>query len=343
MIVEPVPTDPRSRRRRVAARLGLLLPAALLAGVVGVGLAGPSVRVRPAAMPSASTPADGTAVAASPSPGGDPATAAHPVAEGDTGFPSNVDDVPVRTVVHALAARVAGSGGVIAVAGFLGVMAAPAACGDDSLGTLGPLCERSAILAEWPWSPTGSDSFAGIGPHIHVRVPVGVRLPDAVARSLPGAGGAPPPVVAIGRFDALPPSGCSAAGVPCDEGFSLDGIAWAGGAAFPLRPVIDAGIDGNPSEWMLHNQPLAETRVLDPAATVLVAALLRPHTLAAIDPAAAVAAEAGGAPRGLVWYVRGVETASNPTAYPLGQGAPRLVWAVVDDVSGVVVARGEDR
>jgi hypothetical protein len=44
----------------------------------------------------------------------------------------------------------------------------------------------------------------------------------------------------------------------------------------------------------------------------------------------------------VVWYVRGLERGYDPTAYPLGAGPPRVVWAVVDDLTGGVVARGTE-
>ena len=90
---------------------------------------------------------------------------------------------------------------------------------------------------------------------------------------------------------------------------------------------------------MLHNQPIADVAAIGSSGTILVEALLRPETVASVDPAAGVALAARPSPAGLVWYVRGLDTRYDAIRYPLGQSPPRLTWIVLDDVTGAVIAR----
>ena len=57
---------------------------------------------------------------------------------------------------------------------------------------------------------TGGASFADLGPHVHVHVPIGIRLPADLARTTPLIGSPPLPAVVVGRFDAKPLPGCTA-------------------------------------------------------------------------------------------------------------------------------------
>ena len=62
--------------------------------------------------------------------------------------------------------------------------------------------------------------------------------------------------------------------------------------------------------------------------------------MAEIDPAAAAEMTAGPEPRGLVWYVRALEKADDPTRLPMGDDPPRLSWVVLDETTGATLARG---
>jgi hypothetical protein len=340
MIVEPVPTRPRSPLRRAAGWLGMALPPVLLVGVVAVGILGRPAEDEPAG--GAATPG---APASLPSPAAmpEPVTSADPglgAVDGGPAWPTVAADLAVRSVTDALEIRSrAVADRVLAVAGYLGVLTPPAGCPAETADGLGPWCERRGMLVEQPWVTSGGGVFAPLGVHLHPRFPVAVRVPDAIAGTTREAGGGPVPVVLVGRFE---PDGelCREIGPQCEARFLVDQVAWVDGAAFPSRPVFDEGVDGSPTEWMLLHQLDAEGAAIGWSGTVLVSALLRPETLEQVDPAAAAVLATRRAPAGLVWYVRALETDYDPTRYPLGQSPPRLRWIVLDDTTGEVIARG---
>src|SRR3990172_13040852 len=107
MIVEPVPTNPRSPVRRGVRLAGVTLPLVLLVGVVAVGSLGP--KASPPRTAGAVTPhpaAPGTAVA----PGGAPAASAAAL---PTEFPDQLGGLEGRGVAAAIeAGRAGGPGGV---------------------------------------------------------------------------------------------------------------------------------------------------------------------------------------------------------------------------------------
>ncbi|OGO56448.1 MAG: hypothetical protein A2V85_03590 [Chloroflexi bacterium RBG_16_72_14] len=340
MIVEPVPTRPRSPLRRAAGWLGMALPPVLLVGVVAAGILGRPAEDKPAA--GAATPG---AAASLPAPGASTepiaTTEAGPAAaDGGPAWPTVAADLAVRSVTDALVIRSrAAPDRELAVAGYLGVLTPPEGCPAETADGLGPWCERRGMLVEQPWVTSGGGVFAPIGVHFHPRFPVGVRVPDAIAGTTREAGGGPVPVVLVGRFE--PDSAfCTRLGPSCEARFLVDQVAWVEGAAFPSRPVFDQGVDGSPTEWMTFHQLDAEVAAIGWSGTVLVSALLRAETLEQVDPAAARALATRRAPAGLVWYVRGLETGYDPTRYPLGQSPPRLRWIVLDDTTGEVIARG---
>ncbi|MEW6223035.1 MAG: hypothetical protein AB1627_00250 [Chloroflexota bacterium] len=344
MIVEPVPTRPRSPLRRAAGWLGVALPPVLLVGVVAAGVLGRPAEDRAAtgaATPDASgEPAAAVTPAAPVTAGPAAPTGPGPVAaDGGPAWPTVAADLAVRSVSNALDIRGrAAPDRMLAVAGYLGVLTPPDGCPAETAGGLGPWCERRGMLVEQPWVTSGGGVFAPIGIHLHPRFPVGVRVPDAIASTTREAGGGPVPVVLVGRFE--PDSEfCQGLGPSCEARFLVDQVAWVDGAAFPSRAVFDQGIDGLPTEWMLLHQLDAEVAAIGWSGTVLVSALLRPETLEQVDPSAADAL-ATRPPAGLVWYVRGLETGYDPTRYPLGQAPPRLRWIVLDDTTGEVIARG---
>ena len=332
MIIEPVPTNPRSPVRHGLQLAGVVLPIVLLVGVVALGSLGPK-----AMPPTALTVTGEPAVPDAPTP--EPSAEALGPSGSPSVWPRVVADLAVRTVgeVLSLRGRIAPDR-ALAVAGYLGVPTPPSDCPGQPTGSLGPLCERRGMLAQEPWVMSGGGVFAPIGAHLHPRFPVGVRLAEPVAGTTRDAGGGPVPVVLVGRFE---PDGdlCRDIGPECEARFLVDQLAWVNGAAFPVRPVIDDGVDGNPAEWMLIRQLDAEVAAIGWSGTVLVSALLHPETVARVDPAAADALAAGPRAAGLVWYVRGLETDYDPTRYPLGRSPPRLAWVVLDDVTGEVLAR----
>ncbi len=345
MIIEPVPTTPRTPRRRLAHLAAVVAPVALLAVIAGGGLLGGAMApTRNGDAGATSEPGRGAEGDPPTSDPGPAVTARPPTArivetDGSTRFPTVVAGLGVHTVVEALALRDDDAlGRPLAVAGYLGVLYPPATCDGGLLGLLGPACERVGVLAQAPWSFSGGAVFAGLGPHVHPRFPVGVTLPAGIDRTTAAARGAPIPVVVIGAFETAP-AGCGQPDDPCDARFLAYGIAWADGATFSAPPTLDTGLDSQPDEWILRNERVAEVAAIGWAGTILAVSLVRPATVPRLDPAAGAALTAVPPPAGLVWYVRGLETGYDAIGYPFGHATPRLTWVVVDDVTGAVLAR----
>ena len=152
MIVEPVPTDSPSRRRRALARLALAVPVVLLVGVAGVGFLARTPDADAPGLAVLATPgADPTSAAASPpaeASAQPPATIPSVLRPRRPPFPVAIDGLVVQSVPQALAGpALSGRGEVVAIAGYFGMPFEPAACG-DGLDPLGPLCERTTLLAE---------------------------------------------------------------------------------------------------------------------------------------------------------------------------------------------------
>jgi hypothetical protein len=347
MIIEPTPTTSRTPLRRAAGVLGLVTPVVLLAAVVAGGLLG-----RADGRPGASTPATATAptaararkIPASPPPAaddgvpaGDGAPAASPAA---SPFPAVVANLAVRTVDEALSARGDRTQNlIVAVSGYLGRLSGDPGCADRPLGPLGPLCTRSGVLAGQPWATSDGGRYLAVEDSLRVDFPAGVQVPDEAIQAIASSGGASIRVVLLGRFR-MAGVGCGPGSTRCVNGYTVDRIAWVDGAAVPVRAVMDTGVDGSPPEWILQHQDLAQLAAIGWSGDVLVAALLRPPTLASVDPNAARATSGEPRPLGLVWYVRGLEGGHDPIPYPMGFASPRLSWVVLDDVTGMVLARG---
>ena len=104
--------------------------------------------------------------------------------------------------------------------------------------------------------------------------------------------------------------------------------------------MFDAGLEVPLASVAYRRYDEAKTLAVGWSGTILVAAVVRPRTVAEIDPAAASAMAAAPKPRELVWYVRALETGYDPTRYPLGHAPPRLSWAVLDETTGATLARG---
>lgn len=328
MIVEPVPTDSRSRRRRVLGLLAILAPLALFALVVGVALLG-----------RAPTPDKPVAAVRQPLPSADPGPA-EAAAASETPpdatpppFPSSIDGLAVESIPEVLATLTdTQPGAVIAVAGYLGVTDPPTDCG-DGIEPLGPLCERMALFAETPWTLRGSEGLTGLGPHLHPRVPIGVYLPFAIVGTTTAAGGPPFSAVIVGRLTDTPSGNCGPVLANCEVGFDLDAVVWASDSSYGIKPFIGPQIDAIARDWVLSNQQAAEALAVGPSGVVLYTALVRPATLRTLDPAAARIVRRHPPP-GLVWYIRGVGRS-------LDRGATEtLTWAVIDDVTLEVLATG---
>ncbi len=248
-------------------------------------------------------------------------------------FPTGAAGLPVLSVPEAQGALATGEGLPIAVAGFLeGLQAADAcaAAAGDTRGPLSPLCERRARLVM-------IDDFGGrSGTHLHLRFPPGVRLPAVFEDASPDE---PMPVVIVGRGES-PGSPCAATERGCRERMTADLVAWADGDPFDPGPVFDAGLEVPPPDIAYRHLGVARSLAIGGSGTVLISAVVRPATVAAIDRDAAAALAAGPTPAGLVWYVRGLETAYGPGRYPAGDYPPRILWVLVDETTGEPLTTG---
>ena len=327
MIVEPVPAERRSRRRRALGWIAVAVPVLLLVAVAGAGFLGQEAPRKPAVAAIASAAPSASPASSSPKPFtvvSDPKSRRPP-------FPVSIDGFAVKTIPEVLAGSASDApGDVVAIGGYLGVLDPPTDCA-DGFDPLGPLCERDIVIAEIQWSMTGGASFAELGPHVHVHVPVGIRLPADLARTTPEMRGPPLPAVVVGRVDGSPEPGC----VDCETGFELDAVAWFEGLPYAARPFVGPQIDAIPEDWILRNQAEVEALTVGPDGVPLSSALVRPETLATLDRAAARAIRRHPQP-GLLWYVRGIRWSEGRPELPHRE----LVWAVIGDVSLEVVARG---
>lgn len=324
MIVQPASTNPRGPVRRALRVIGLTVPPLLLVIVVGAGLAGPKSEP---ALPEASQLAVAPSLPAPTAPS--PRLAAAPI----PAFPTVAADLEVQSVMGARPRLSSATGRPIAVAGYLSDVRAQAECTaatGDTRRLLSPLCERTARLL------TADAGTANPEAHLHVRFPPGVRLPPAFEDAGPEN---PMPVVIVGRSED-PGASCTTSTRGCGERLVADLVSWADGAPFDPGPVFDAGLEVPIAAVAYRRLDEAKTLATGWSGTVLVAAIVRPRTVAEIDPAAAAAMAAGPTPRELVWYVRALETGYDPTRYPLGYAPPRLSWAVIDETTGATLARG---
>ncbi len=264
MIVEPVPAAPRSRRRRLAARAGLAVPVLLLAAVIGAALLGESrrpprpslVAVVPAATPARRrrrTPSPSTATRRAPAATDlpDRARRAAPSAPWTTSSPSGP---PGRWTRPPACSRSPATSARPNPPATCDPRAArhrrrPGAVAErlDVGRPAGPLCTRESILALVRWSLAGSEGFSGIGPHLHVVVPVGVQLPDGIERTTMRRAAGPSASSCSGgsacrRRTAAGRSSSTATRASCSR-------ASRGRTALAVapRPVIDRGLGDEPA------------------------------------------------------------------------------------------------
>ena len=300
MIVQPTPTNPRSPLRRALRLGGLVLPVALLAVVSGAGILGTRPEPPPARPPAGeATPASPDApqfTASSLSPG--------PVAlvAADGPPPTQFGDLPATTPGELIAARDRGrSPAAVAVSGYLQVIPG-AGCAARPGGPVGPWCVRTGILADWWW--TSMSTLTGpVPPHIHLVVPVGVRLPEAVARTVDSTGGGGAHVLVVGRFDDASP--CTASGRSCGDDFVVERFAWVDGVRVGLTPLVADRLDTGDC------RPSPFTLALDDADMPLSAVLVWPAGVKDLDPAAAALAATGPSSEP-VWYLRVLDGARGP-------------------------------
>lgn len=347
MIVERVPTSPRSPAGRAIRLAGLAVPALLLAGVVTAGLLGPRPEARSAAERDASAPPS-VALAAPGSIAPAPDDAPSPVT-----FPRSARDLPVRSVAATRDAQGRNpQAHVIAVAGYLTIEDLHPSCVDRWLGSFGRSCAGRTVLADAPTRPFpsstgGGAGFGALGAHLHPTFPPGVRVPRELKAGA-GRDGSPVPVVVLGRFDPLAAGSCMPGNRGCDEAFIVERVAWVDGEIYRASTMIDPGLraDWTDPVWR-HGLDVARA-ALAPPRTLLRTVFLTATTLGEVDQAAADAVRRAitGAPGGVdptpaaLWYVRGLVRDGHAARDSSGSTGPRIVWVVVEDGTGRVLARG---
>jgi hypothetical protein len=344
MIVEPVPTSPRSPVRRGLRLLSVAVPPVLLAAFITAGALGP--RDEPPALATASPPAVADAVprttTAPMTPFLEPALAGLTFEH-----PPQVAGLPVRSVAETLAEhRTASIDRFVAIAGYLSIPGLPPECADGHLGPFDGTCELRTILADSPAvesSPsTPGVSVRGMGSHLHPRMLPGVRLPYDVADT-PSGDGEPVPVIVIGRFTDADRDTCASEGRHCGEAFAVERIAWVNGDDYPRMTMLDPALDVDWGDATWRSRRDHARSALGERRIPLAIAFATPELLRRLDPqAAALAGEVlerrGTAATSAVWYVRGLDF----DAGTVRVAPPRLAWVVVDD-AGTVLAAGDER
>jgi hypothetical protein len=323
MIVQPASLGPRSRPRRVLRVVALVAPVVLLVGVIGLGVLGPSP-----APPPVPPPAEPAIAVANPTIG--PSTAPVEVPAVPV-FPATIAGLDVHGVHWTLEARSRGiaRGGVLAVAGYFAVGEQPPACPGAGLGIVVPFCERTGILAEGPWSGTTAGETDLPPFHLHPQIPYGVRVPYLAAAG--GVDGALP-VILLARFDDARAEACIPEGRHCGQELVVERIAWVDGDAFPRTITVDPAVSGGPPGAEVERRGAEATAALARGAYPLLAVLLRPSTLADIDPETAAALPTGALTTDdAVWYVRALHRTGEPT---------RVDWLVLEADAQRVIASG---
>jgi hypothetical protein len=332
VIVEPVPTSPRSPIRRGLWLAGLVLPPLLLVAVVAAGVLGPSTP-EPALAESSTRPV--TSAAAGPADANDDGATSN--ADGRlSGAPAVYAGLAVLRPSEAAAKRATGARpGAVAVGGYLAVTGTGTLCLESTPDPPGEWCVRTAILLDAPWPRAGGDGSGGRTPHLHATIPIGVRLPEPGERADTSRGGGtgvdwspPVPVVAIGRFQG--DARCGGVDRRCDHGFVIERVAWSDGVDLGLVPRIEPTLE---IRWRRAN-PFAVT--VSDQDIPLLGVLAWPTTIPLLEPAAAAAV--AGRPDGEpVWLLRMV---GREIRGPQSRG-PVVRWVLLDDRRLRVLAIGE--
>lgn len=305
MIVEPAPLRSRSPLRRLLRAGAFVAPVVLLVTVVAAGLLG---QKPPADLGQASTAPPATASAA-PSGAADPSSSptSTPLAA-DADFPASYLSLPALRPSEVLSLRSTPQGppAVLAVAGYLELGGAVNRCAAGS-ATSGSWCDRVGTLAQTPWGGQGTPP-----PHLHVTVAAGVVLPTALEAADGRVRGIWVPVVVLGRF--ATPGTCAGDEQACEHGFAVERVAWVDGMTAMVAPLRELGQEAG--------LPAAPGQRPSVSSALLLAVLARPVTIAALDPAAGVAASRLQPGNGVLWYIRELTG--------LNSQAPAVRWVLLD-------------
>ena len=342
--VQPVETVAPGRGARWHTWLAVALPLVVLVTVAtggvlggaadpadGGGAAGPIGAVRP-------TPAVSNPAVATPSEAPDPLSLELP-----DGFPTDAVGLPVRSVAATadLIRQDRLRESVVAVAGWLTIRPASADCPNEYDRGTGPtaLCPRETILVATPEpvlelsGPHDVVRLRAPGPHLHPIALPGVSLRQVAGRQYSGLATAlrPVPVVVIARVADPRLPACRPSAPHCGEGLALERVIWADGEWQDRRALLTTppfeGADPSPRARRERID-----RAVRGAGTILSEILVPRDALPGVDATAGRAIDTTA--DGAVWYVRFLVRVAGPGGtYPRDVG-----WAVIDDVSGEVVA-----
>ena len=335
MIVEPVPTTPRSPARRTLRLVGVAVPVVLLVGIVAAGALGPEAAPLASTEPSAAVAVAVTHAPVTPRPA--------ILADGTTTtFPRTWIGFRVRSVAETRAERQDGRAeGILAVAGYLSYGTLPWTCVDTYLDTEAA-CDGRALLADVDVLPTDANGgvFGAIGPHLHPTFAPGVRGPTpAGGPSQPDS--EPIPVVVLGRYTDPVGVACSPTSRDCGQAFAVERVEWVAGAPWGETLSLDAAMDVEPDDPEVEATVDAATAALARGALALRTSVVRPDLLARIEPEAAAALPtlAPGDRYRPLTFVRGLVFQYDPSQALYGRD-PEIGWLVASSMTGEVLARG---
>ena len=320
MIVEPVPTNPRSPTRRLLRVLGLTAPVLLLVGVVAVGAFGP-----PPTAPPSDTPS--LADVAGPTPSPALVVDGEPVA-----FPDAWIGLRVRGIADTRAEQAAGRAqGIVAVAGFLTYGSLPWTCTDAYLEVDRSACDGRATLADSPGSGA---------PHLHPDFLPGTRAP--APDDAPGSPRHEPiPVVVLGRFPDPADAACSPDAGGCGEAFDVERVVWVAGAPWGPILTVDPAMQIDPNVPEIARTVKAAEDTLGPGTLALAVSVVLPDSLGVLSPNAASALPLIPLEHRLrpVTYLRGLVFQFD-ASQPLFGRDPTIGWVVIDSITGELLAGG---
>jgi hypothetical protein len=312
----------RSGRRRIPAWLPILLPVVLLVGVVAGGLAGRPEPPPAVAAADPSTRASAEEPLPEPTRSRTPRATVPPAPLPQTGapLPGRIVGLEVEDVTDARdGPRRSRPNELVAIRGWLTV-----APGD-------PTCERSWYLA-CGVEGTLTAAASRRGPWLRVRTQPGVPLLGLQRQdALPGTWSVPNHAIVIGRFTSPLYRECGIPVAECEPLFTVERLAWVRRSARERPVAFGPGVGR--AGWSVEPAETAARAALDgPHQTVgetLVLSLVDAATLAAVDPIAAAAANAGTDAE--LWYLRAIVWRDDK---------PVVAWAVVDDAGRRVLATG---
>jgi hypothetical protein len=333
MIVDPVPTNPRSPVRRALRLVGLAAPLVLLVAVVAAGALGPP---RAEVTPAPSATAEVAAATVRP-----PAL----VLNGrEIDFPETWVGFRVYTVEEIADLRARGKAdGIVVVSGYLSYGSLPWSCTDAYLDADRTRCEGRAFLTDTRVLPaTGGDQGLGgtggaaIGPHLHPVFPPATRGPTPDDK--PGSPrNEPIPVLLLGEF---PAAGSCVDGRDCDETLIVERVVWVAGAPWAPILTVDPAMDVEPDIPEVRKTVAAAEASLGRGALSLATSVLRPGLLPIVDPAAAAALPPIPEAHLLrpVTYARALLFQFD-SSQPLYGRNPAIGWVILDSLTDTVLAR----